>query len=135
MSTNEKTSDVSIKIDVKEKGSVIVANLIGYMKEQGLKFKEGGINLLDTSPFGVLKGESSVGFRKRRKAQDGSNRYEQFNRIVLFCTKTDSLNIEREMGKKDLGNKSDPCRPYCYAFTDEEFPTAVRILKLNPENI
>ena len=134
--SNERTFyEAAVEIDPKEKNSVIVSNLVDYMKEHGLKFKDYGINLLDSTPFGELSGGSSVSFRKRRKINAEVVKYEKFNMIVIYSTKADSKNIERELGKKDLGNKGDPARPYCYAFSAEEFPAAVEILKLNPRNI
>ena len=126
--------EITLTIDPKNKSEVILDKLIKYMQRRGLIFAPDGINLLDSSPYGILKGGSSVGFRKRRRISPEIRKYETINKIVLYCTDIDASNIERVMHKQDLENLSDKERTHCYIFAISEFPEAVDVLLENSLN-
>lgn len=103
----------------------IVSELSEYMKEQGLVFSR--INLEDSSPYAILTGKSSVGYRLKSKWDKSG--------IVFFCTKIDADNLTRNLGLYTDDNSSDRTRPYAIFVRDSLVPDVVRILKTNPLNI
>lgn len=140
-SSEEETYDGQIRsiialpeIDKDEDSASIVSKLMKYMVARGLKFNEKEVNLEDSSPYAVLKGGTSLGYRKKKALTPGSRRLSEFNKIVLFCTEDDKDLIERYMHKIDLGNKNDKYRPYCFGFDISEFEQAVSLLLRNPRN-
>lgn len=112
--------------------SQIVERLVAYAKSRGLKFR--AINLKDSSPYAVLNGKSSIGYRKKMALTPGSRKTTDVNKIVIFCTDEDKERIESVMHKKDLGNLKDKDRPSCFLFEAEEFPEAVTLLLKNKKN-
>ncbi len=102
----------------------IISKLVKYMQDQGLVFNS--INLEDSSPYAILVGKTSIGYRDRSK----------WNRtgIVFFCTETDARNITKALSIPAYEN-SDRARPYAVFVTDKEFRQAVDILKSNPLNV
>ena len=103
----------------------IVSELSEYMKEQGLVFSR--INLEDSSPYAILTGKSSVGYRLKSKWDKSG--------IVFFCTKTDADNLSRNLGLYTDDNSSDRTRPYAVFVRDSLVPDVVKILKTNPLNV
>ena len=102
----------------------IVGELTEYMKGQGLIFKK--INLEDSSPYAILTGKSSVGFRKSSKWNKTG--------IVFFCTETDARRIHSELQLPLDDNSTDASRPYAIFVRDGLVVDVVRILKMNPAN-
>ena len=123
-----------ISISSKEKSRDIVIKLISYMRARGIKFDEDQINLEDSSPYAVLNGGSSVGYRKQMALTPGSRKRTSINRIVLYCNDIDSCRIEDNMEKVDLENLRDEDRPHCYTFENSEFSRVVTLLMENEEN-
>ena len=102
----------------------IVSELAEYMKGQGLTFKS--INLEDSSPYAILTGKSSVGFRKNSKWNKTG--------IVFFCTETDAQRIHSELRLPLDDNSSDASRPYAIFVRDGLVADVIRVLKMNPAN-
>jgi len=103
----------------------IVSELSEYMKNQGLSFSR--INLDDSSPYAILTGKTSVGYRTKSKWDKTG--------IVFFCTKIDADNLTRNLGLYTDDNSSDRARPYAVFVRDSLVPDVVRILKINPLNV
>lgn len=102
----------------------IISELSDYMMEQGLSFKT--INLKDSSPYAILTGKTSVGFRTKSKWNKTG--------IVFFCTKTDADNISMELFLP-VDNNTDISRPYAIFSPDMQVPEVVQILKKNTKNV
>lgn len=115
------------EIDPKAESANILRLLVAYMEKRGLVFRK--INYEDSSPYAILNGDTSVGYRKR---MDGNTLK---NKIVLYCGSdgVDSSRICASMGKKWSKN-SDKYRPFRIIFEPEEFPEAVSILLENSLN-
>ena len=103
----------------------IVSELAEYMKGQGLTFKK--INLEDSSPYAILTGKSSIGFRKSSKWNKTG--------IVFFCTETDARRINSELQIPLDDNSTDTSRPYAIFVRDSLVADVVRVLKTNPANM
>ena len=102
----------------------IVSEIADYMKDQGLTVVT--VNLTDSSPYAVLSGKSSVGYRTRSK----------WNRtgIVFFCSDADTKNISQKLDVEIYDN-ADKDRPNAIFVTDSQVPEIVEIFKQNPLNI
>lgn len=108
-------------VDFESNSRTIVTKCADYMKGENLIFTSE--NPYDNCPYYILKGKTSVGYRKGEG-------------IVLYCAKDeiDKNAIVAQMGKKVLPN-SEATRPYKIVFTSEEFPQAVEILTQNSKNM
>ena len=102
----------------------IVTKLVDYMKGEGLSFSK--INLDDSSPYAILNGKSSVGYRERSKWNKTG--------IVFFCTKADADNLSRGLNVTLDDNSNDKTRPYAVFVRDNDISEAVKALKKNPLN-
>ncbi len=103
----------------------IVSELAEYMKGQGLAFES--INLEDSSPYAILTGKSSVGFRKRSKWNKAG--------IVFFCTKEDAHRIQSELQLTLDDNSTDVVRPYAIFVKEGLVYDVIKVLKMNSANI
>lgn len=84
-------------LDTLKKGERIVARLAEYAKSKGLVFNEGSNGLSDSSPYCMLKGGSSLSYRKqsRKWPEEG---------IVIFASDVDADNLHKELGLKIYDN-------------------------------
>ncbi len=117
-----------LAIEPQDRSENILRLLVAYMQKSGLGFSS--INYRDTSPYAILKGKTSVGYRKR------INGSSEKNKIVLFCVNDgiDKDRIVTALGKS-VGTNNDKVRPFRIVFEPEEFPQAVELLLENSMNI
>ncbi len=102
----------------------IVDEMSQYMKREGISFRT--INLDDPSPYAVISGGSSIGYRKQSRNWDKTG-------IVFFCTQTDAYNLKNELSL-ELEHNTQKSRPFAVFIPDVDFEEAVRVLKSNPLN-
>ena len=102
-----------------ETPSNIVTELIRYMEAKGLVFSSKVINA--SGSYGILKGKSSIGYRKEG--------------IVMYCAKDEiDKNSIVSVLKLPVYKNSQATRPYKLVLTESEFVKAVELLKKNENN-
>ncbi len=107
-----------------------VALLIAYMEKRGLKFYNDGDKAESNSPYGILTGKTSVGFKKPDLPEINEPK------VVLYCARdnVDRDRIKLQMNKKFHEN-SETTRPFFMMFDPDEIPQVVTLLLENPKNV
>lgn len=102
-----------------------VMQIYKYMVDKGLYFEHTGFE--DSSPYAILGGGSSIGYRTRSKWNKTG--------IVFFCTEEDKDNLVHELNLQVDDNSTDIDIPYAIFIPTVTFEHAVEVLKNNPRNI
>lgn len=115
-------------INESQRNGQIVVRLSEYAKSKGLLFNERRNGLSDSSPYYLLRGGSSLSYRKQSRKWPEKG-------IVVFATDTDAKNLKRELGLRIYDNSKDRDRPNAVFIPKDQFDKAIDVLKMNKANI
>lgn len=112
-----------------DKSQRIVTKLIDYAESKGLIFCDDN-GMSDTSPYRILKGNSSISYRKSSRKWPGNRG------IVIFATEEDADEIVMRTGLVKLGNEGADFknRPYAIFVPDSKYDLVIDALLNNPQN-
>ena len=119
--------DESFHLDETGTSKDIVSSLYRYMKQKGVRFQNNESGLNDNSPYMIMWGGSSIGYRR------ASRKFPE-NGIVFFCNSRDMREIRDDLHLKAYDNHQDPRRPYAIFIPEKMIDQAIDALKQNPAN-
>ena len=118
-----------IVFDETKRSEQIVKRLVDYAKEKGIVFNEKIDGFSDSSPYCIMKGGSSLSYRKHTR------NWPVKNSIVVFATDVDAENLNSKLGLKIYDNSKDKVRPNAVFIPRDMFDQALEVLGEYPENI